>query len=64
MTAEMMVTGPLGDLTGDPVKALGIEGPYSSMWSVVRWPIGLALAVGFLVCLYRFSASVRHSWRD
>ena len=64
VTGEMMVTGPLGDLTGDPAKALGIKGAYSSMWSVVRSPIGLALVVGFLVCLYRFSANVRHSWRD
>ena len=27
----------------------------------LRWPIGLALVVGFLICLYRFSANVRHS---
>lgn len=64
VTVEMMVTGPLGNLTGDPAKALGIEGTYSSLWSVVRWPVGLALVVGFLVCLYRFSANVKHCWRD
>ena len=64
VTAEMMVSGPLGELTGDPAKTLGIEGAYSSVWSVVRWPIGFALVVGFLICLYRFSANVRHSWRD
>ena len=64
VTVEMMVSGPLGELTGDPARTLGIEGAYSSVWSVVRWPIGLALVVGFLVCLYRFSANVRHCWRD
>ena len=64
VTAEMMVSGPLGDLTGDPAKTLGIEGAYSAVWSVVRWPIGLALVVGFLICLYRFSANVHHRWRD
>ena len=64
VTAEMMVSGPLGELTGDPAKTLGIEGAYSTLWSVVRWPIGFALVVGFLICLYRFSANVRHSWRD
>jgi membrane protein len=64
VTVEMMVSGPLGQLTGDPARTLGIEGAYSSVWSVVRWPIGLALVVGFLVCLYRFSANVRHCWRD
>ena len=34
------------------------------MWSVVRWPIGLALVVAFLVCLYRFCANVRQGWRE
>jgi membrane protein len=64
VTVEMMVTGPLGQLTGDPARTLGIEGAYSAVWSVVRWPIGLALVVVFLVCLYRFTANVRHCWRD
>ncbi len=64
VTAEMMVTGPLGELTGDPARTLGIEGAYKGLWSIVRWPIGFALVVGFLICLYRFSANVRHHWRD
>jgi membrane protein len=64
VTAEMMVSGPLGKLTGDPARTLGIEGVYEAAWSVARWPIGFALVVAFLICLYRFSANVRHSWRD
>jgi membrane protein len=64
VTVEMMVSGPLGQLTGDPAKTLGIEGPYSFLWSVARWPIGLALVVGFLVCLYRFTANVKQGWRE
>jgi membrane protein len=64
VTLEMMVSGPLGQLTGDPAKTLGIEGPYSAVWSVVRWPIGLAFVVAFLVCLYRFCANVRQRWRE
>ena len=64
VTAEMMVSGPLGEVTGDPARTLGIEGAYSAAWSVVRWPIGFALVVGFLICLYRFSANVPHRWRD
>jgi membrane protein len=64
VTAEMMVSGPLGELTGDPAKTLGIQGPYEEIWKVIRWPIGFALVVGFLVCLYRFSANVKHCWRD
>ena len=64
VTAEMMVSGPLGDLTGDPAKTLGIQGPYEHVWAVLRWPIGFGLVVTFLVCLYRFSCNVRHCWRD
>ena len=64
VTVEMMVSGPLGELTGYPARTLGIEGPYSTLWTVVRWPIGFALVVGFLVCLYRFSANVPHRWRQ
>ena len=64
VTVEMMVSGPLGEMTGDPARTLGIEGPYEGIWSVLRWPIGLALVVGFLVCLYRFTANVRQSWRE
>ena len=56
--------GPLGEVTGDPAKTLGIEGAYSAAWSVVRWPIRVRARVGFLVCLYRFSANVHHRWRD
>jgi membrane protein len=65
LTVEMMVTGPLGDLTGDPAYTLGIGDTYAAVWSVVRWPVGLALVVIFLVCLYRFTPNVRaHCWRD
>ena len=64
VTVEMMVSGPLGELTGYPARTLGIDGPYSTLWMVVRWPIGFALVVGFLVCLYRFSANVPHRWRQ
>ena len=55
---------PAGRADRRPGETLGIEGAYASLWSVLRWPLGLALVVGFLVCLYRFSANVRHCWRD
>jgi uncharacterized BrkB/YihY/UPF0761 family membrane protein len=29
VTTEMMVSGPLGELTGDPAKTLGVEGAYA-----------------------------------
>ena len=37
---------------------------YTVVWAVVRWPLLLAIVVTFLVCLYRFSPNVRHSWRE
>jgi membrane protein len=64
VSVEMMVTGPLGDLTGDPAYTLGIGDAYSTAWAWVRWPFGFVLVVLFLICLYRFSANVRHCWRD
>ena len=66
VTVEMMVTGPLGQLTGDPAQVARDRGRLQL--GVVRRCAGrsaLALVVGFLVCLYRFSANVRqHHWRD
>ena len=64
VSVEMMVTGPLGQLTGDPAYALGIGNAYSAVWAWVRWPFGFVLVVVFLMGLYRFSANVRHHWRD
>ena len=56
VTVEMMVSGPLGRADRRPgARRSGSRAPTASLWSVVRWPIGLALVVGFLVCLYRFS---------
>ena len=58
LTVELMVSGPLGR------QGMGLGEPYRVVWSLVRWPLLLAIVVCFLVCLYRFSPNVRHSWRD
>jgi membrane protein len=63
-TVEMMVVGPLGNPHAEMMRRLGISGPYAAVWSIVRWPLLLAILVAFLVCLYRFSPNVRHCWRD
>jgi membrane protein len=60
----MMVVGPLGDPDSGPVRWLGLGDAYTLVWSIVRWPLLLAIVVGFLVSLYRFSPNVRHHWRD
>lgn len=64
MTVEMMVTGPLGRPGAGPVDWLGLGRAYTVVWSVIRWPLLLAIVVAFLVALYRFSPNVRHCWRD
>jgi membrane protein len=64
VTVEMMVVGPLGDPDVGPVSWLGLGDAYTTVWSVVRWPLLLAIIVAFLVCLYRFSANAHQCLRD
>ena len=59
VTVEVMVVGPVGHANSLPMSV-----QYALAWSIVRWPIALVVVVAFLVCLYRFSANVRHSWRE
>ena len=63
LTVELMVNGPLGR-RGWIARGLGLGDAYTVVWTVIRWPLLLAIVVTFLVCLYRFSPNVRHSWRD
>jgi membrane protein len=63
LTVELMVNGPLGR-RGWIARGLGLGDAYTIAWTVIRWPLLLAIVVTFLVCLYRFSPNVRHSWRD
>ena len=63
LTVELMVNGPLGR-RGWIARGMGLGEVYTVVWAVVRWPLLLAIVVTFLVCLYRFSPNVRHSWRD
>jgi membrane protein len=64
LTVQVMVMGPLGDPSSGPASSLGIGGAYASLWSVGRWPVLLAIVVGFLSCLYRYSPNVPHCWRE
>jgi membrane protein len=64
VTVEVMVVGPLGDASSGPAADLGVGDVYEHGWAILRWPLLLAIVVGFLVCLYRFSPNVRHCWRD
>jgi membrane protein len=62
VTVEVMVVGPFGNAKALPLSMLSDQ--YQLLWSIVRWPIALVVVVAFLVCLYRFSANVPHSWRQ
>jgi membrane protein len=63
-SVELMVTGPLGDPEGGLARRLGLSDEYALAWSLVRWPLLLAMVVAFLACLYRYSPNVEHGWRD
>jgi membrane protein len=63
LTVELMATGPLGR-SGGIAREMGLGDVYAFTWSVVRWPLLLAIVVTFLACLYRFGPNVRHTWRE
>jgi membrane protein len=63
-SVELMVTGPLGDPDGGLARRLGMSDEYALAWSLLRWPLLLAMVVVFLIFLYRYSPNVRHCWRD
>jgi membrane protein len=44
--------------------AFTVEMTVAVAWAPVRWPLLLAIIVGFLVSLYRFSPNLKHCWRD
>ncbi len=44
--------------------AFTVEMTVAVGWAAVRWPLLLAIIIGFLISLYRFSPNVKHCWRD
>jgi membrane protein len=44
--------------------ALTVEMTVAVGWVPLRWALLLAVIVGFLVSLYRFSPNLRHTWRE
>ena len=63
-SVELMVTGPLGNPEGGLARRLGLSEEYALAWSLLRWPLLLAMVVAFLVFLYRYSPNVKHTCRD
>jgi membrane protein len=63
LSVELLTNGPLGR-GGGFVRDLGMAELYTVAWRILRWPLLLAIVVTFLACLYRFSPSIKLSWRE
>jgi membrane protein len=61
LTLGIMVDAPFMD--ENVALDIGVSRALITIWYLGRWPAVLLVLVGFLVCLYRFAPSVRHSWR-
>jgi membrane protein len=61
LTLGIMVDAPFMD--ENVALDIGVSRALIAVWYVGRWPAVLLVLVGFLLCLYRFAPSVRHSWR-
>jgi membrane protein len=61
LTLGIMVDAPF--LDEDRAQDLGISRALATAWYIGRWPVVLLVLVAFLIGLYRFAPSVRHSWR-
>jgi membrane protein len=61
LTLGIMVDAPFMD--ENVALDIGVSRALITVWYVGRWPAVLVVLVGFLICLYRFAPSVRHSWR-
>jgi membrane protein len=63
LTLGLMVDAPFLDEHRDVARQFGVSQALVTAWYIGRWPVALAVLVAFLLCLYRFAPTVRHSWR-
>jgi membrane protein len=61
LTLGIMVDAPF--LDENRARDFGISRALATAWYVARWPVVLLVLAAFLLCLYRFAPTVRHSWR-
>ncbi len=61
---SLLVVGPL--LGGGHALAewLQVGHAFEEAWSILRWPVVLAISAVFLATLYRFGPDVRNRWRE
>ena len=63
LTLGIMVDAPFLDEHRTLAEQFGFSQALVTAWTILRWPVVLAVLVAFLLCLYRFAPSVRHGWR-
>lgn len=63
-TLLLGVLGPLLGTAGEIADRLGLGELFASVWALARWPLVLAVAVGFFATVYRFGPNVRNTWRQ
>lgn len=64
LTLTLMVVGPLLGSGRMLAARLGLGDVFAVLWSVGRWPLLLAVMVGFLAAVYRYGPNVDHGWRE
>jgi membrane protein len=64
LTLGMMVDAPFVDERRDLAAQFGVGHEVAIAWEIGRWPALLVVLAAFLVCLYRFAASVKRPWRQ
>lgn len=63
LSVLLMVVGPLFGTGQALATRLGLGNTFAVMWSVFRWPVLLAIMVGFLACVYRYGPNVANRFR-
>jgi membrane protein len=63
-TLVVMIVGPL--LGGGEVLArrLRLGDLFQLMWTIGRWPVLIAIVVGFFALVYKYGPNQDHRWRD
>jgi uncharacterized BrkB/YihY/UPF0761 family membrane protein len=62
LTLGILVDEPFVDERRALAEQLGLSHWLATAWLLGRWPVVLLVLVGFLLCLYRFAPTVRHTW--
>lgn len=62
VTLLFSVVGPLLGTAQDIANRLGFGEAFTVAWQLGRWPLVMAVVVGFFATVYRFGPNVRNTW--